>query len=67
MSIAVKTYYRSLKVFGTRSVKYYSMATESYLFPEIQPFNSGFLKVSDIHDIYFEECGNPKGKPAVFL
>lgn len=37
------------------------------LFPEIPPFNSGFLKVSDIHTIYFEECGNPKGKPIVFL
>jgi proline iminopeptidase len=25
------------------------------------------LRVSDVHQIYFEECGNPKGKPAVFL
>jgi proline iminopeptidase len=37
------------------------------LFPEIEPYNSGFLKVSDIHEIYFEESGNPKGKPVVFL
>lgn len=37
------------------------------LFPEIKPFNSGFLKVSDLHTIYFEECGNPTGKPIVFL
>ncbi|APD51192.1 prolyl aminopeptidase [Francisella hispaniensis] len=37
------------------------------LYPEIEPFNQEFLKVSDIHTIYFEECGNPNGKPAVFI
>ena len=37
------------------------------LYPEIEPYNSGMLAVSDIHEIYFEECGNPNGKPAVFL
>lgn len=37
------------------------------LFPEITPFNSGMLKVSNLHTIYFEECGNPKGKPIIFL
>ena len=25
------------------------------------------LRVSDVHEIYYEECGNPKGKPAVFV
>ena len=25
------------------------------------------LRVSEIHEIYYEECGNPAGKPAVFL
>jgi proline iminopeptidase len=37
------------------------------LYPEIEPFNQGFLKVSDIHTIYYEEVGNPNGKPVVFL
>ncbi len=37
------------------------------LHPPVSPFNSGYLRVSDIHEIYFEECGNPRGKPAVFL
>lgn len=37
------------------------------LYPEIEPFNQEFLKVSDIHTIYFEECGNPSGKPALFI
>ncbi|MDR2712751.1 MAG: prolyl aminopeptidase [Clostridiales bacterium] len=38
-----------------------------FLFPEIEPFNSGFLEVSDIHKIYFEEVGNPQGRPVVYL
>ncbi len=37
------------------------------LYPPIKPYNSGYLRVSDVHQIYFEESGNPKGKPAVFL
>lgn len=38
-----------------------------WLYPEIEPFKSSTLKVSDLHTIYYEECGNPKGKPVVFL
>jgi proline iminopeptidase len=37
------------------------------LYPEIMPYNSEMLKVSDLHTIYFEECGNPTGQPVVFL
>ncbi|MGZ3787025.1 MAG: prolyl aminopeptidase [Bacteriovorax sp.] len=37
------------------------------MYPEIEPYSTGFLKVSDIHTLYFEEAGNPKGKPVVFL
>jgi len=37
------------------------------LYPEIRPYNTGRLKVSRLHTIHFEECGNPKGKPIVFL
>lgn len=37
------------------------------LYPPIKPYNSGFLRVSDVHQIHFEESGNAKGKPAVFL
>ena len=36
-------------------------------YPPIEPFQSGFLSVSSKHSIYWEECGNPKGKPIVFL
>ena len=37
------------------------------LFPEIEPYNTGTLKVSDIHTMFYEEAGNPEGKPALFL
>jgi proline iminopeptidase len=37
------------------------------LYPPIEPFDTGRLKVSPIHEIYYEQCGNPQGKPVVFL
>jgi proline iminopeptidase len=37
------------------------------LYPAIKPYKSGMLRVSETHEIYYEECGNPKGKPAVFV
>ena len=36
------------------------------LFPPLEPFNFGFMEKDD-HSIYYEQCGNPNGKPAVFL
>jgi proline iminopeptidase len=37
------------------------------LYPPIEPYDTGRLKVSDIHELYYEQCGNPQGKPAVVL
>jgi proline iminopeptidase len=36
-------------------------------YPEIQPFQRGRLRVSPLHEIYYEQCGNPRGQPAVVL
>ena len=36
-------------------------------FPPIEPFDSGMLEVGDGHAVYYEQCGNPFGKPAVVL
>ena len=36
------------------------------LFPAIEPFNTGYME-RGCHEIYYEQCGNPDGKPAVFL
>src|SRR3990172_4157630 len=37
------------------------------LYPELVPHRTGRLKVSDLHELYFEECGSPAGKPALLL
>lgn len=37
------------------------------LYPALEPFDSGHLSVSGQHEIYYEQCGNPRGKPALFL
>jgi len=37
------------------------------LYPEIEPFDSGMLKVSDLHTLYYEQSGNARGKPVVFV
>jgi len=36
-------------------------------YPPIEPYRTGRLRVSDLHELYFEESGNPAGKPVVFL
>ena len=37
------------------------------LYPEIEPYDHGMLDVGDGNHIYWETCGNPRGKPAVVL
>ncbi|HEX7749318.1 MAG TPA: prolyl aminopeptidase [Bordetella sp.] len=37
------------------------------LYPPIEPYRKGMLDTGDGHQIYWELCGNPQGKPAVFL
>tara|TARA_Y100000996_G_scaffold200126_1_gene156959 strand:- start:591 stop:1562 length:972 start_codon:yes stop_codon:yes gene_type:complete len=36
------------------------------LFPQIEPFDKGYID-KGMHSIYYEQCGNPNGKPAIFL
>ncbi len=43
------------------------MATRRSFYPEIEPYDGGMLKVSDLHEIYWEQSGNPRGKPVVFV
>ena len=40
---------------------------ESVLYPPISPYDSGMYDVGDGHQVYWEVCGNPNGKPVVFL
>ena len=37
------------------------------LYPPIDPYKTGHLDVGDGHSLYWELCGNPEGKPVVFL
>jgi proline iminopeptidase len=37
------------------------------LYPPIEPYDRGTLKVSDLHALYYEQAGNPEGQPVVFL
>jgi proline iminopeptidase len=37
------------------------------LYPETEPHDHGMLDVGDSNHLYWEICGNPRGKPAVVL
>ena len=37
------------------------------LYPPVEPYDHGMLDVGDGHELYWEVCGNPDGKPAVLL
>jgi proline iminopeptidase len=54
---------RPAKVAGAQSGK----AERRALYPPIEPFDQGWLPVSEVHTLYFEQSGNPRGKPVVFL
>jgi proline iminopeptidase len=43
------------------------MSVRRTLYPPIEPHASGMLEVGDGHRLYWERCGTPGGKPAVFL
>ncbi|MEP6568324.1 MAG: prolyl aminopeptidase [Acidobacteriota bacterium] len=43
------------------------MTTRKTLYDPIEPFDTGRLPVSPVHQLYYEQCGNPNGKPVVFL
>ena len=37
------------------------------LFPALTPYSTGYLNVSDGHDLYWEQSGNPDGVPVLLL
>ena len=42
------------------------MSEHLTLYPNIEPYSQDYFN-ADGHEIYYEECGNPDGKPAIFL
>jgi proline iminopeptidase len=47
--------------------KFLKMQSLRTLYPALTPYHTGFLDVGDGHRVYYERCGKPGGKPAVFL
>ncbi|MCB0389844.1 MAG: prolyl aminopeptidase [Bdellovibrionales bacterium] len=43
------------------------MSELGFLYPDIEPYKTHRLKVSDLHELYIEEVGNPNGSPVIFL
>ena len=43
------------------------METLRTLYPEVEPYDSGHVRVSPVHELYYEQCGTPNGKTVVFL
>jgi len=39
----------------------------TWAYPEIEPYERGRLRVSALHEIAWEQSGNPAGRPVVFL
>lgn len=40
---------------------------DNHLFPDIEPYHHALLPVGEEHTLYYEECGNPRGAPILFL
>ena len=50
-----------------RVIKMEASTTRRQLYPPIEPYAEGFLEVGDGHRVHYELCGNPEGKPIVFV
>ncbi|KAJ0241816.1 Proline iminopeptidase [Hirschfeldia incana] len=59
--LAIRSMSDSIETGAETSVKRRS------LYPPIEPYNDGILKVSDTHTLYWEQSGNPDGHAVVFL
>jgi len=43
------------------------MSVRTTLFPPLEPYRSGTIAVDELHTLYWEESGNPRGVPVLFL
>jgi proline iminopeptidase len=37
------------------------------LYPPLEPYDQGTLRVSDLHELHYEQAGNPAGRPVLFV
>ena len=54
---------RGLSMTATR----FNKTLDDVLYPDLEASKTGMLKVSDLHTVYWEECGNPAGLPVMVL
>lgn len=54
-------------VINAKTFYYPNPMNNDQLFPSIEPHRTGFLQVDAMHSLYWEESGNPDGKPVLFL
>ena len=45
----------------------FNKTLDDVLYPDLEASKTGMLKVSDLHTVYWEECGNPAGLPVMVL
>lgn len=45
----------------------FSFGFAESFYPEIEPYQTGYLEVTDGHTLYWEESGNPEGRPILFV
>lgn len=43
------------------------MSSVTDYYPEIEAFETAYLKVSDLHELYYEQAGNKNGKAVIYL
>ncbi len=58
---------RARKGAATPAASAAAAAAAAALYPAIRPYRKGRLRVSPLHELYYEESGSPGGKPVVFL
>jgi proline iminopeptidase len=52
---------------NTPAVAFSAAHNRRGLYPDNEPFASGWLTSDGPHEVFYEECGNPAGKPCVIL
>ncbi|CAM0135881.1 unnamed protein product [Umbelopsis sp. WA50703] len=43
------------------------MSVNQKTYDLVEPFDTGSLQVSDIHTLYYEQSGNPEGRPVIYI
>jgi proline iminopeptidase len=50
-----------------RTVFHDARAARDQLYPHIEPYQTGRIRLDDVHVMYWEQSGSPDGVPALFL